>query len=122
MRGPSQTTLNNSAAVQLAATAQAHKMVASRTGSPEIQTSQNGYSGPEEHVGEAATERTGLLGNGDTSAPDAGQNGTKDNWVGFQEFEGLPWYKTPSVRRYFEADELTAVPRVPGAVEVSADG
>jgi hypothetical protein len=44
-----------------------------------------------------ATERTGLLGNGENTASERGRDARKDSWVGAQEFEGLPWYKRPSV-------------------------
>lgn len=45
----------------------------------------------------APDESTSLLGadagSGDEAAP-AG----KDSWSGYDEFDGLPWYKRPSVR------------------------
>jgi hypothetical protein len=45
---------------------------------------------PETEVSETTT----LLG---ASGDDGGSAPRKDSWVGFEDFEGLPWWKTPSV-------------------------
>ena len=42
-----------------------------------------------------ASESTTLLG----SSSDDSSALRKDSWVGFEDFEGLPWWKTPSVCR-----------------------
>jgi hypothetical protein len=69
-------------------------MVTSRIGAPEIRDGQERIGQRQEDMDEAAaTERTGLLSNGDSQ----GQDARKDSWIGFEEFAGLPWYKTPSV-------------------------
>lgn len=48
-------------------------------------------------------EATGLLAGTRTSYSDAsGEDASpprKDSWAGHEEFEGLPWYKTPNVCR-----------------------
>jgi hypothetical protein len=41
-----------------------------------------------------ATETTTLLGGEDENG---GAAPRKDSWVGFEDFEGLPWWKRPSV-------------------------
>lgn len=48
------------------------------------------------------TEATGLLGNGVREngydgGDSAGEDGDRDRWDGLKDFEGLPWWKTPSV-------------------------
>lgn len=47
------------------------------------------------------TESTTLLSNGTEEASGAGANGNgngrKSSWSGFDDFEGLPWWRTPSV-------------------------
>ncbi|POR37204.1 Nitrilase and fragile histidine triad fusion protein NitFhit [Tolypocladium paradoxum] len=51
-------------------------------------------------VGSDATETTRLLGAGaheDGHGHGAGANGREDSWNGFDDFEGLPWWRTPSV-------------------------
>jgi hypothetical protein len=51
-----------------------------------------GFAGGE---GQEPTETTGLLGDG---AYPHGSNGSrKDGWIGFEDFDGLPWWRTPSV-------------------------
>lgn len=43
--------------------------------------------------GEADSETTCLLGNGKRAGA------RNDGWAGYEDFEGLPWWKRPSVRR-----------------------
>lgn len=50
-----------------------------------------------------ATETTGLLGAGAEEVEEAPEDGSdslprKDSWVGAEDFEGLPWWRRPSVR------------------------
>ena len=43
-------------------------------------------------------ETTRLLGAGTRGSGTAGEHNTAGNWVGMEDFKGLPWWKTPSVR------------------------
>lgn len=46
---------------------------------------------------DGSTESTGLLGAG-TRSRDGDHDGREERWEGFEDFEGLPWWKRPSVR------------------------
>lgn len=62
-------------------------------------SSEDGYAPDtsEDPEGTAVTEQTGLLGAGAQETGN-GRAALKDRWAGFEEFEGLPWYRVPSVR------------------------
>jgi len=43
-------------------------------------------------------ENTPLLGAAGGSGASGNDNGADSEWDGYADFEGLPWYRTPSVR------------------------
>lgn len=43
------------------------------------------------------SESTALLLPGDSNGEDGAESPRKASWSGLDEFEGLPWWKTPSV-------------------------
>lgn len=53
----------------------------------------------------APDESTSLLG-ADVGSGDEAPPPGKDSWEGFREFDGLPWYKRPSVRPLCGETEL----------------
>jgi hypothetical protein len=72
-------------------------MVVTESGAPEARHRQNATTGGSDVLNGIATERTSLLGSGADAAPESQRDARKDSWVGFKEFDDLPWYKTPSV-------------------------
>lgn len=55
----------------------------------------------------APDESTSLLG-ADAELVDEAPSAVKDSWDGYQEFDGLPWYKRPSVCSLCGEAELRA--------------
>lgn len=53
----------------------------------------------------APDESTSLLG-ADAGSEDEAPSAGKDSWDGYREFDGLPWYKQPSVRLLCGETEL----------------
>lgn len=62
----------------------------------------------------APDETTGLLDAGDRelsqSSGDEAPPARKDSWVGYEEFEGLPWFKRPSVQLLHRTPETRRAP------------
>jgi hypothetical protein len=66
-----------------------------------VRTMMASNSGYDKHIASTTTEETPLLPNGsgnDSGPSDADNENTGLDWQGETDFEGLPWWRKPSVR------------------------
>ncbi len=62
-----------------------------------------------EASGDVATEATGLLSTG-AHSPGNHTGTPEEGWAGYADFEGLPWWKRPSVCRMVKHNSMLQAP------------